>query len=299
MFAQRLAGHSAARITRALNDAGVPCPPASDPARNPHRAGTAWTLRTVAAILANPRYTAARCGTGSRPIRSWSTPPTPGSGTGRCSGGTCPRAGSSPSTRACGAGQRSRLHRRPGHHRAARPRWPGRRAVPAGRAARLRSVRAAAGIGVAQRQARLPVPPRSLSATVPDPTRPKNTYLREDQILPRLAAIAILRADARTPDREREAGITAPAQIADMIDELRAHGHHAHLRPGHPHDQRGRHRRRHHRRPAQLKYTRRAHMRKETRKKQRAPDVAGGRSRGRRSGMPRNGKIWGFNVSET
>jgi hypothetical protein len=57
MFAQRLAGHSAARITRALNDAGIPCPSAADPQRNPHRRGTAWTLRTVAAILANPRYT--------------------------------------------------------------------------------------------------------------------------------------------------------------------------------------------------------------------------------------------------
>jgi site-specific DNA recombinase len=57
MFAQRLAGHSAARITRALNDAGVPYPSAVDPGRNPHRTGTAWTLRTVAAILANPRYT--------------------------------------------------------------------------------------------------------------------------------------------------------------------------------------------------------------------------------------------------
>ena len=57
MFAQRLAGHSAARITRALNDAGVPCPSAADPARNPHRTGAGWTLRTVAAILANPRYT--------------------------------------------------------------------------------------------------------------------------------------------------------------------------------------------------------------------------------------------------
>jgi site-specific DNA recombinase len=28
-----------------------------DPKRTPHRAGAAWTLRTVAAILANPRYT--------------------------------------------------------------------------------------------------------------------------------------------------------------------------------------------------------------------------------------------------
>jgi site-specific DNA recombinase len=57
MFAQRLAGQSAARITRALNDAGVPCPSAADPARNRHRSGGGWTLRTVAAILANPRYT--------------------------------------------------------------------------------------------------------------------------------------------------------------------------------------------------------------------------------------------------
>src|SRR5277367_859613 len=57
MFGQRLAGHSAARITRALNDAGVPCPSAADPGRNRHRAGSGWTLRTVAAILANPRYT--------------------------------------------------------------------------------------------------------------------------------------------------------------------------------------------------------------------------------------------------
>lgn len=40
-----------------MNDAGVPCPSAADPARNPHRTGAAWKLRTVAAILANPRYT--------------------------------------------------------------------------------------------------------------------------------------------------------------------------------------------------------------------------------------------------
>jgi hypothetical protein len=56
MFAQRLARHSLARITRALNDASVPCPSAANPARNPHRSGSAWTLTTVA-ILSNPRYT--------------------------------------------------------------------------------------------------------------------------------------------------------------------------------------------------------------------------------------------------
>ena len=56
MFEQRLAGHSVARIARALNDAGVPCPSAADPGRNRHRSGAAWTLRTVATILGNPRY---------------------------------------------------------------------------------------------------------------------------------------------------------------------------------------------------------------------------------------------------
>ena len=57
IFAQRLAGHSVARIARALNEAGVPCPSAADPGRNPHRTGTAWTLGTVTTILSSPRYT--------------------------------------------------------------------------------------------------------------------------------------------------------------------------------------------------------------------------------------------------
>ena len=57
IFAQRLAGHSVARITRALNEGGVPCPSAADPARNMHRTGAGWTLGTVTTILRNPRYT--------------------------------------------------------------------------------------------------------------------------------------------------------------------------------------------------------------------------------------------------
>jgi site-specific DNA recombinase len=57
MFAQRLAGHSRARIARALNEAGILCPSAADPERNPHRTGTAWTLGAVTTILGNPRYT--------------------------------------------------------------------------------------------------------------------------------------------------------------------------------------------------------------------------------------------------
>jgi len=93
IFAQRLAGHSMARIARALNDTAVPCPSAADPERNPHRSGTAWTLHTVRAILATRVTPGGRSGTGSVPTATWSTQRTPAWGTGRCSGGTCPRAG--------------------------------------------------------------------------------------------------------------------------------------------------------------------------------------------------------------
>jgi hypothetical protein len=54
--------------------------------------------------------------------------------------------------------------------------------------------------------------------------RPKNTYVREDQILPHLAALAILHADHGAPDRARQANITTSAHTADLIDQLRAAG---------------------------------------------------------------------------
>jgi site-specific DNA recombinase len=63
IFARRLAGHSAARIARALNDAGVPCPSAADPGRNPHR--TARDGRRARSPRSCPTLgiRAARCGT--------------------------------------------------------------------------------------------------------------------------------------------------------------------------------------------------------------------------------------------
>ena len=196
MFAQRLAGHSTARITRALNDAGVPCPSAADPARNPHRTG----YGVDAAARWRPSWPtrgtpAGRCGTGSAPRRTWPTRPTPGWATGRYSGGTCPTAGSSPpgprmrrwSARTASSPPRTPCRAAPVARLSGRA---GQAPVPAGRAARLRDVRAAAGIGLVQRQARLPVPPRHTQAPPsPDPHRPKNAYLREDQILPHLAAL--------------------------------------------------------------------------------------------------------------
>ncbi|MEU4562371.1 recombinase family protein [Actinoplanes sp. NPDC023936] len=57
MFARRLEGMSVAGIARGLNERRIPSPGVYDRVRNPHRAQTVWTVRTVAAILANPRYT--------------------------------------------------------------------------------------------------------------------------------------------------------------------------------------------------------------------------------------------------
>ena len=140
--------------------------PGPEPA--PHRG--AWTLRTVAAILGNPRYTGrqvwnrqpsqavlvdpANTGLGHKQVQRWNLP------------------------------EGWVISRHPAH---------------------------AALVSEAD-----------FIAAVPDPARPKSTYLREDQVLPHLAAIAILRAGSGIPGRARQAGITAPAQIADLIDQLRA-----------------------------------------------------------------------------
>jgi site-specific DNA recombinase len=57
MFARRLDGSSVPSIARELNERSVSCPSSADPERNRHRSGQRWNLRSVAVILANPRYT--------------------------------------------------------------------------------------------------------------------------------------------------------------------------------------------------------------------------------------------------
>ncbi|MFC7550996.1 recombinase family protein [Plantactinospora sp. GCM10030261] len=57
IFTQRLTGRSIAGIARELNDNRVPCPSDEDRERNGHRTNQTWSLRSVAAILENPRYT--------------------------------------------------------------------------------------------------------------------------------------------------------------------------------------------------------------------------------------------------
>jgi site-specific DNA recombinase len=60
------------------------------------------------------------------------------------------------------------------------------------------------------------------SATGPEPGRPKNTYVREDHILPHLAAMAILLAGDGHARGSGTVQVTAAAQTAGLIDQLRA-----------------------------------------------------------------------------
>ena len=134
MFAQRLAWHSVADHPGA-GRRRIPCPSAADPEWNPHRTGRAWTLSTVAAILANPRLHRAA---GVEPAAHRLRPRRPRQH----------RAGPP-------AGVAVEPARRTGD---LRPTGPSadrqrRRPVPAGRAAALRHMRAVVGIGLVQRQA--------------------------------------------------------------------------------------------------------------------------------------------------
>jgi site-specific DNA recombinase len=222
MFAQRLAGHSAARITRALNDAEIPCPSAADPGRNPHRSGARWTLRTVAAILANPRYTGrqvwnrqrtdfdlvdpADTALGHKQVQRWNLP------------------------------EGWVISRHPAHpglvseadfiaaQDATAPRGP---AGPAARRYLLAGLLACGRCGRRLESAWSNGKPAYrcrhgyTSATSPDPGRPKNAYVREDQILPHLAAMAILLNDHASG---QPVGLTNPEGTAGLIDQLRAVG---------------------------------------------------------------------------
>jgi hypothetical protein len=227
MFTQRLAGHSVARITRALNDAGIPCP------RRPTRSGT----RTAPArrgrwARSRPSWPtrgtpAARCGTGSAPNPNSSTRRTPAWGTGRCSAGTCPPDGSSP------PGPPTRPLVSEADYIAARDASALR--GPAGAAARRYLL---AGLLVCGRCGRrlestwsngkpaYRCPHGYSSATRPGSPRRRTLYVREDQILARLAVLAILQAsDSSAVCTKRAATqITEPARTAELIDSLRCDG---------------------------------------------------------------------------
>jgi hypothetical protein len=58
----------------------------------------------------------------------------------------------------------------------------------------------------------------------PDPGRPKNAHVREDQILPHLAALAILHGDQNQGRPGGTMQVTAPGEVTGLIDQLRTAG---------------------------------------------------------------------------
>lgn len=207
MFAQRLAGHSVARIARALNDTGIPCPSAADPARNPHRASTGWTVRTVASILSNPRYTGrqvwnrqrtdlqladpADISLGHRPVQRWNLP----------DGWVISARPAHPplvSEADFVAAQQIRAARGPAP-RDTSSTVPGeRRYLLAGLltcGTCGRRTEPAWSNGKAAYRCRH----GHTTAIAPDPGRPKNAYLRKDRVLEHLPALHLLLTQAGPP----------------------------------------------------------------------------------------------------
>ena len=61
------------------------------------------------------------------------------------------------------------------------------------------------------------------TATRPDSAQPGNTYVREEQILPHLATVAVLLGGGQTADNG-SAQVIVPAEAADLVNQLRASG---------------------------------------------------------------------------
>ena len=230
IFAQRLAGHSVARIARALNEAGVPCPSAADPGRNTHRAGARWTLGTVTTILENPRYTGRQVWNrqrtdseladpgnvtlGHKSVQRWNLP----------DGWVISNRPAHPalvSEEDFVAAQAINAARGPVPQ--AEP--VVRRYLLAGLLACGlcgRRMEAAWTSGRAAYRCRH----GHTSAMAPDPSRPKNTYVREDKLLPHLPALHLQLASAATRTRRRTragADLRSTASPGEVIAYLREH----------------------------------------------------------------------------
>jgi hypothetical protein len=215
IFAQRLAGHSLARLTRALNETGIPCPSAADPKRNPHRSKKAWTLGAVRTILANPRYTGRQV---------WNRQPSAYDLI-------------DPANTGLGHRQTHRRIQPDGWVISARPahaalvseadfiaaqdiRAPRGNPQP-GRRYRLAGLLRCGICGRrmescwANNQAAYRCRHGHTSASTPDPARPKNLYIREDRILPHLPALHILLTGM-------EPAPGSPPTVTEAISQLRA-----------------------------------------------------------------------------
>jgi site-specific DNA recombinase len=233
IFAQRLAGHSTARIARALNEAGIPCPSAADPGRNPHRPGTGWTLGTVTTILRNPRYTGRQVWNRQRTDRDLADPADVSLGHKQVQRWNLPDGWV--------------ISKRPAHPalvseadfiavqatRAARGPLPkGELAGPGKRGYLLSGLLVCGMCGRRMESAWSNGRPAyrcrhgHTTAAKPDPSRPKKAYAREDRILPQLGALHALMTEAAPAEgrrRRTSRGIDTRYQASaeDVIGYLR------------------------------------------------------------------------------
>jgi site-specific DNA recombinase len=199
IFAQRLAGHSVARIARALNEAGVACPSAADPGRNPHRLGAGWMLGTVTTILSNPRYTGCQVwnrqrtdrdlvdpgdiALGHRQVQRWNLP----------DGWVISRKSAHPAL----VSEADYIAAQ-GINAARGPSPEGGLAGPVRRRYLLAGLLTCGACGRRMESAWSNGKPAyrcrhgHTTASTPDLSRPKNAYIREDRILPHLPALHVL-----------------------------------------------------------------------------------------------------------
>jgi site-specific DNA recombinase len=210
VFAQRLAGHSVARIARALNEAAIPCPSAADPKRNPHRPGTGWALGTVTTILANPRYTGRQVWNRQRTDKDLADPADISLGHKDVQRWNLPDGWI--------------ISRRPAHQALVSEadfvavqdvnaaRGPAPRADPGSPERRrylLAGLLTCGACGRRMESAWSNGKPAyrcrhgHTSAAAPDPERPKTAYVREDRILPHLPALHLLLTEPAGEPRRR------------------------------------------------------------------------------------------------
>jgi hypothetical protein len=234
MFAQRLAGHSVARIARALNDAGVPCPSAADPGRNSHRSGAGWTVRTVATILANPRYTGRQVWNRQRTDRDLVDPADVALGHRQVQRWNLPD-GWVISDRPAHPGLVSEADyiTAQGIAAAPGPEPEGDPATPRQRRYLLAGLLACGACGRKMESAwshgRAAYRCRHghTTAAARGPSQDKNAYIREDQVLAQLPALYLLLTGAEPARRRRTrrgADARPVATAQDAISHLREHG---------------------------------------------------------------------------
>ena len=230
IFAQRLSGHSVARIARALNEAGVPCPSAADPGRNTHRTGAGWTLGTITTIVQNPRYTGRQVWNRQRTDTELADPGNVTLGHKSVPRWNLPDGWVISNRQAHSALVSEADFIAAQDINAARGPAPQGELVPrryllAGLLAcgvcgrRMESAWSNGKAAYRCRHGRT-------SAMAPDPSRPKNTYIREDKLLPHLPALhPRLTTPAVRARRRTRAGadVTGTASPGEVIGYLREH----------------------------------------------------------------------------